>query len=318
MVLRRLTGLVTGLLLAIHTPAIASPEAQKAGEALLIPFEPPLGESVRYRWETSEEKDGRTKMSWSVDDYRFEEVKDGYRLVKHVSSGSNDEDPAKQEFSRRLEELTKLPFVLRLNEDAEIVELERSDEYWTKIIEALRAGLSKLEPKRPGQDKMIDAVVGLFEDMPGETRLAKLTEPIQPIVEFAWTETSVGQPIIAAIDTTSPLGPVKQEVAVTLTRVSDGFAHLTIRTSIPTAELKKLTASMFNRLNNGALKPDEIAKIKAQLDQAKNFDAVTVADYKVSIEDGMLESFHSTLNVSSGEGDKVERRSKTLSVKRVN
>lgn len=318
MMLRLLGAVLAGLLIAANASANVTPEVKSAGETVLIPFDPPLGGTLRYRWETAEQKDGETRMSWSVDSYRFEEAKDGYRLmVEPVSSGSNEKDRAKLAFSKQLEELTKLPFVLRLNDNAEIVELERGDEYWAKIIQALRDVLTRLDSKRPGHGKMIEAIVGLYEKMPAEARLAKLTEPIQPLVEFAGIETSLGKPIIAAIETSSPLGPVKREVAITLTRISDGFAHLTIRSSIPTAELKKLTASMFDRLNNGALKPEEIAKVKAQLALAKDFKAETVADYKISTEDGMLESFHSTQTVTMAEGEKQERRIKTLSVKRL-
>lgn len=319
MVLRVAGTLLVSLLLAAGASANAAPQSQSPGETIVIPFEPPLDQSVRYRSETSEQKDGRTKMSWSVESYRFEETKGGYRLsVEPVSSGSNEHDPVKLEFMKRLEELTKQPFVLRLNEDADIVELERGDEYWSKIIRALREAFSEMKPRRPEQEKLVEALVGLYENMPPETRLAKLTESIQPLVDFAWTETSIGKPIVTAVETASPLGPVKQEVAITLTKVSDGFAYLTIRSGIPSAELKKLTAAMFDKLNNGALKPEDVAKAKAHLNAAKDFNAETVADYKISTDDGMLESFYSTRAVTARtEGDRLERKTKTLSIKRI-
>lgn len=314
--MRFLTALVAGLLVA-WAPAGASPQAQAGGETVLIPFEPPVDTTLRYRWEQSELKDGKLQTSWSVDDYQFEEATDGYRLVvTPVSSGSNETNPAKLELQKKLEELTDLPFVLRLNKDADIVELERAEEYWSKIIAALRDGLARLEPKRPGHDKMVDAVMGMFTDMSDETRLAKLTEPIQPLVDFAWTETSIGKPLLTSVKSTSPLGPVQQHVAITLQRVSDGFAYLTIRSSIPSSEMKKLTAALFDRLNNGALEPEDVAKARAQLAAAENFKAETVADYKIAIEDGMLESFHSTHTVTAISKGKPESRTKTMSVKR--
>lgn len=253
-----------------------------------------------------------------MDDFRFEETKDGYKLrVEPVSFGTNEDNPVKREFLKKLEELTKLPFVLRLNEDAEITELEGSDEYWSKITDALRSGLATLEPKPAGHGKMIEAVVGLYTDMPAEVRLAKLTESVQPLVEFAWTETTVGKPVLTDIEGMSPLGPVRQEVAITLNRVSDGFAHFTIRSSIPKAEMKKLTAAMLDRLNNGALKPEEVAKAKAELAAVKDFNAETVAQYKVGLEDGMLETFHATQTVTATENDKPKRRTKTRSLQRM-
>lgn len=299
-------------------PAHATPDAQKPGDSILIPFEPPFGEKLRYRWETTESRRGKTDMSWSVDDYRFEEAEGGYRLtVEPVSSGSNEDDPLMLELQKRLAELTKLPFVLRLSEDAEIVELERSDEYWNKIIAALTGALKTMEPKRPGHDKMVEAVIGLYRDMTPETRLAKLTEPIQPLVEFGWTEPSLAEPIQTELETSSPLGTIKQKVSITLTKIEDGLAHLTIRSSVPTDELKKLTTAMFERLNNGALTPDQVSTMKAQMAAARDFSVESVASYKVSTEDGMLESFQATQTITMTEKDQPERRVKTLSMKRV-
>ena len=64
-------------------------------------------------------------------------------------------------------------------------ELERGKEYWAKITQALRDGLSGLDSKRPGHGKMVEAIVGLFENMPAEAWLAKLTEPIRPLLNLA-------------------------------------------------------------------------------------------------------------------------------------
>lgn len=315
--LHTVKALFVGLLLAV-APVQAAPEGQHDDESIIIPFDPPLGESLRYRWEQADKKDGETTLSWSIDSYRFDESEGGYRLtVEPVSSGSNEKDPAMLELAKKLDELTKLPFVLRLNDDAKIVELERGDEYWDKIIAALTDVLATMELKRPGQDKMIEAIIGLYKSMPAETRLAKLTEPIQPLVEFAWTEPTIGEPILTTTETNSPLGLVKQNVAITLTKVSDGFAHVTIRSSISAAELKKLTSAMFDRLNNGALSAEEISKVKSQLAALENFGAETVSDYKISTEDGMLESFLSTQTISVTVDEKRDQRVKTLSVTRV-
>jgi hypothetical protein len=318
MVRRFFGGVVAGLLLATGATASVTPQAQVSGETVLIPFDPPLDQNLRYRWEQTEQKEGRTEISWSIDSYRFEEADDGYRLiVEPVSYGSNEDDPLKLELARKLQELSKLPFVLRLNEDAEIVGLEGEDEYWSKIIGALREVLSTIEPKRAEHDKVIESIVGLYADMPAETRLAKLTEPVQPLVEFAWAETSIGVPIMGTVETMSPFGPVKQEFTITLTKVSDGLASLTIRSTIPKQEMKKMTAALFDRLNNGALQPEQIAKMKSELAAAEHFNATTVAEYEISTEDGMLETFHSTQTITVSEDDKPQRKVKTLSVKRV-
>lgn len=73
-------------------PAPAAPSAQIA----VIPFDPPLDAPLRYRWEKAVQRDGKTRMSWAVSDFRFEEQGDGFRLtVSPVGSGSNETDPAR-------------------------------------------------------------------------------------------------------------------------------------------------------------------------------------------------------------------------------
>lgn len=102
-----------------------------------------------------------------------------------------------------------------------------------------------------------------------------------------------------------------------LTDVSDGLAHLAVRTSIPRSELEKATGALFEKFRSGALKPEEVAKAKAALPALKDFKSETVADYYISIEDGMLKSFQSTQTISVNEGEKTEVQVKTLSMRRV-
>lgn len=290
-----------------------------AGETILIPFDPPIGQDLSYRWEKSDQKDGVTTISWSVDRYRFEESKGGYRLfVEPVSSGSNEKDPKKIELMKKLEELTKQQFVLRLNDEARIAELENADEYWRKITQALREVLSAGKVDATGA-KVIESVVRLFENMPAEVRLAQLTESVQPLVEFAYTETTLGKPIKASLDTQSPFGgTIKQDVVVSLTKVADGTAHLTIRSNVPRSELEKLSQAFIARLGSGIIKEGDAAKAKAAIAAMKDFKSETVADYKISIADGMLETFKSTQTTTfSGEGKGTTTRVKTVSLTRV-
>ena len=303
---------------AIAAPALAVPQTRVAEAAAAIPFDPPLGESVSYRWERTDEKDGKADISWAVHEFRFEEVADGYRVtVEPVSSGTNENDPVKQRVIKRLNELTKRPFVLRLNHDAEIMELEHSDEYWARIIEALRDGLSEGMPE-PGGAEAIKMVTDMFERMSPDARLAQLTENIQPILEFAMTESSVGDPISVQVDTPSLFGgTLKQDVVISLTKVQDGFAYLTNRSSIPREELEKLTAAVVELAKAAAPGKLESSKAQAQLAALKEFKSETVSDYKVALDDGLLETFQSRRTISVIEADKPLRRVTSTTLSRV-
>lgn len=310
----------TLLLLPAAASAITVPTTEAAGETVAIPFDPPIDENVRYRWEIVDEREGSTTMSWSINSYSFEGIEDGYRLtVTPVSSGSNEKDALKLSAMKRLAELTKRPFVLRLNESAEIVELVRSDEYWADIFKAVSASLSEdksIESQK--QARAIRSVMALLEGMPAEAKLAKLTESIQPVVEFAFTEMTRGEPIHATIDTTSPFGgTLKQNIVISLTAVRDGFAHLTIRYDVPREELEKLTRALLDGVGKEALSASEREKIKASIATLKDFKSETVADYKIWLEDGMLENFQSTQRITVREGDRPKVRVKTQSLKRL-
>lgn len=319
--LRLLQGMCGLLLVALASGVNASPKAQPVGETISIPFDPPLGESLSYRWEQIVQSAGATSVSAWVGTYRFEEDDKGHRLfIKPISYDSNEKDPKKLELAKKIEGLTKQPFVLRLNEDAQIVEMEHGEKYWTKIIKALREVLSARDAKLDAaQEKAVEAVVGMFEKMPVGARLAKLTESAQPLVEFAYAQASVRQPIKAALDTPSPFGgTIKQDVVVSLTKVHDGFAHLTVRSTVPRAELEKMAASMLDKLGNGGLRANDLAKARSALAGMKDFKSDTVADYKISLESGMLEAFSATQTIVTAAGDKVDKRVKTISLTRVN
>jgi hypothetical protein len=222
-----------------------------------------------------------------------------------------------KEAEKELEELTKRPFVLRLDRDAEIISLENADEYWTKIIQTLRDVLSKGK-QTPQTARAIGSVVSMFEQMPPEVRLAKLTESIQPMFEFANMQISAAEPIHEQIETASPFGgTIKQDVIINLTNVEDGLAYVTVRMTVPRAELEKLSKALFDKLSNGAFNAEQVAKAKDAISGLKDFKSETVAEYRVRIKNGMLESFKSAQTISANAGKESEVRVKTRSLRRI-
>lgn len=316
--LRNLLALAAAASLALPGVAFATPKAQAVGVTATIPFDPPLGEKINYRSELSDTKDGKTVMRWSMDSFRFDKGENGYRLsVEHIAHGSNETDLRKQTAMAELEKLTKRPFVLRIDEEGSIVGLENGDEYWAAILRAMRTALSDGKPS-PEFKKIIEAVVSMFESMPPEVRLAQLTQDVQPLVEFANTQTTVGKPIHQQIETTSPFGgTLKQNVVISLTGVTDGVAKITIRSSVPKEELQKVTKAFLAKFAGSALKPGDVEKANAAIEAFKNFKSEAIADYALRIDDGQLESFHSIQNITIADEGKTSVRTKARSIKRV-
>lgn len=304
----------------VMQPAIAAPtvpaETPQQLQTVQIPFDPPLDAALRYRWEKTVQKDGETDMAWSVSDFLFEEAENGYRLtVTPVSSGSNETDPAKLAFLKRLEDLTRRPFVLRLDENGSIEELEDADFYWSTIFRVMREELGKNDGK-PLDEKgkqLLEDVIRTFEGIPAENRLALLTEEVQPMLEFGNVEIDSGEPIAATVETPSPFGGVlNRDLTISLKGVERGIASLSLRSSISREELAKLMQGMLAKFET--LPEEKRAEAMEAVAAFKNFRHETAADYDVSVEDGVLTRFRSveTVEVSDKSGSTRKVTTQTL------
>ena len=312
----RTLGFLAATVLFAAAPATAAPEA--SAQTATIMFDPPVGKPLTYRWEKSVRNEGQaTTTAWTVDEYRFEADGDGYRLtVKPVSHGAPETPPETAALMKELTALTRVPFVLRVNEDAEIVALDRSDELWAGIFKAMRASIGN---KAPGtaEAKGIEAVISPFENMPPEARLAKLTESVQPLIEFAATETTVGEPITVKAAAASPFGAVERDVTISLNRVAGGIAYITVRASLPQAEFQKLMRSVLDGLAKDAMSAADLAKAKAEIGNLKAYRHESQADYEVSISDGILQRFSSTETIEIAAGKDSKQRVTKTSITRL-
>jgi hypothetical protein len=310
--------MVGALLMLITTPLLAVPNTEAGVETAVIPFDPPLGESLRYRSERSLQKDGKTKLIWDINDYSFQETDDGYSLtVTPVSGGSNETDPEAIAFMKLLADLSRIPYVVRINGEAEIVGLDSGDEFWSKLTSALKSALGE-KAKRPEQTKALQGVISLYENMPAENRLALLTEPVSPLISMSLTETAIGKPVVASIETESPFGgTLKRQVTISLTRVDGDFAYLTARTTTPGAEVEKLTMKLLNRMGVNFNGPEKAKERDAAIATLRAMKVETVSYYKIALADGMLETFQSTETVDAIVDGKQVGRVKTHALTRL-
>jgi hypothetical protein len=297
--------------LALPTQAATSPNISKLEQpqTASIPFGPPIDKPLRYRWEKSVQKDGGTRSSWTVSEYRFTRAGKGFELrVTPIDEGTNETDPAMLAAYKRLEQLISRPFVLQLGADGAIEGMKDQDHYWSAIISILKQALDSRAGEKSNEASFRAAanrVVQLFETMPAETRLNLLTESVQPLLEFGETETSVGEPLTASLDTPSPFGgSLKRDVNIRLERVEGGKAHLVIGSSVPHAELQKLANGVVAKVLPGK----DGAEITRGLAALQEYRHDTVANYVVSVGDGMLESYSSVETIQAEDKGRTERR----------
>lgn len=165
----------------------------------------------------------------------------------------------------------------------------------------------------PAFQEVIKAVMNLYEKMPAATRLALLTESVQPILEFGATETQVGKPIATTIEGASPFGgTLKHDIAINLKKVVGQIAYLTMHSTVPRSELEALTAKFADSLR--ILPSAKQIEMKTGLASLRNFRHETSADYEVSLDDGILESFSSTETIVVSAKDKIDQRVTTRSL----
>lgn len=292
----------------------------EAAQTADIPFDPPLDAPLRFRWEKSVKRDGKTRMSWAVSEFRFEQRGQGFRLiVTPVSAGSSEQDPERLALEKRLEKLINHPFVLHLDASGSIEQLEGSDRYWATIFTVLRSELTRpgTKPDFPAFDEALESVLGMYEKMPAEARLALLTESIQPALEFGDTRTESGKPIVTVIEVVSPFGgTLKRNVAISLAKVVDQHAYLTVQSTVPRSELDALAKNMMAMLVK--LPAEQQAEMKRGMASLESFRHETDARYQVSIEDGMLSKFLSTETIEVSDKGKKTLRITTRSLDRVN
>ena len=309
---------------AMGFPACAAPGTvpakSEAETPLYVPFDPPVGQPIRYRWEKHQSKDGVPRISWRSADYVFAPREGGYRLtVTQVDSGSNASDPAIVAAEKKLAYLTDRPTRFLLDETGAVIEVEDVDAYWTAIIEAVEEALGAREGAKAlteEERKRLAEFVKLMRDISPAVRIGLLTESVQPATEFAETEMTPGETVQADTEDQSPFGgPIKRRASIQLKGLKDGIATYSIHLTVPPEELAKATTALIARLSAGE-KPEELERAKAELAGMK-LRHETTSRYEVDASTGLTIVFESTEIVKATGADGDNERITARSLRRI-
>lgn len=300
-------------------PERARPAAQAAATAA-IPFDPPLGEPLFYRTAKTVQKDGKSRMTWSTSSYVFAETDDGYAVtITPLDQGSSEDSPLVKSIEKKLADLTGKPYTVLVSDEGVVTGMAEEAMYWTRIFDAMEAAIKEpgvgTAPVTPETAAALAKMLKLFRDMPASTRLGLLTEDVQPLVEFAATETTMGKPINASVASASPFGgTISRDMSVDLAAVDADTATLTVYSSVPRAEveavLRKLVADFASPANAAATKTMGAAKLDA-------FAHETRARYRVALDTGLLQDFESLETVTAESGADKTRKVTSWTIKRV-
>lgn len=252
-----LTCFFAALLLTASPPVAAPLAAKERAAPVVIPFNPPLNQPVRYRISMTERGEGGDKELSSLEEMRFERVEGGYRVSVKSSDVKIVDKDLPEALQKQMRELAKIPYVLRISEDAKILELENSDVLWAQIIDLSERALgssaqekNESDEERAQRNAFMANYMQSFRDMKKEERLALLTQSLQTVFQFGQTEWK--KPVTTDVETATPFGTITQKIHIGLPTISGGTAIFNSRGVVPKKGmakfLKQLTANLTEEI----------------------------------------------------------------------
>lgn len=284
---------------------------------LVIPFSPPTDRSLRYRWQEVEEKDGKSERSWHIYDAKFSKSSNGFELtITPIDNGDDgDKSESRKAIEKRLEDLSRKPYVVELEEDGSIRSIVDEDKYFREIVKAFEGAIA--DSKDEKDRKVLQFAMKLIQDLSAEAWHNLMLEDIQPLVEFAVADFEEAADILqfefeaeSVFNSKMPM-----EGTISVLGADDDVALFSIVSRLAPEGVKKATANLMEKLlpdqGTDASKSKMISAIAEM-----RFDHETRSEYLVSRRDGTLIEFTSSEKITVDADGKTERRTttKTLSL----
>lgn len=287
---------------ASATPTPAQPTTLQEERVVWIPFDPPIGQPLRYRIERVDDRNGTTRQSSDTVTFEFEEAQDGFRLIVTPISGIGPEleGPISEEFQA----LRSRPYTLILDASGQILGMEQEEEYWNTMIGYVEGLLTQRQTADTAP--ALQRFIQILRDMSPEVRLALLTDHVQPLISYADIDLTVGERLAAPVELPSLFGgTVETQVYATLERVDDGLAHISSHATFSREGLERATQNLFD-----SLQPNDERR-SAILEQVRNAEQISREfreAYQVSMVSGLTERYRSTDETDiRAEGERTRR-----------
>ena len=207
-----LFALIAAALAPIPSPADEpAPVPAPAAARIEIPFDPPLGEALRYRLSRIENRNGQPHAV-SLDMW-VTFARDGDAFVMTTRTEAPPGLPAIPSMAATMALLTR-PYSLRVSAAGEIVGLVDEAGYWAALDRAL-AELGRAMPDPAGR-RAAEAAIARIRALPRDELLALLSQNVSPILEFSATGMTPGETLRANDERQSVLGPISQETSATI------------------------------------------------------------------------------------------------------
>ena len=275
---------------------VAPAAAQEAGETVAIPFAPPVGQKLTYRLGRTISEDGAaTKRGETRLEVGFRRAGTGYVMDATILP---DNLPPEIAADPAFAALT-LPMSFRVNADGEITGIDDEAQYWAAFEQLVQ------KTEKPADAASRRAAVEALRKLPDENRLAMLSANVAPLLALSASEFPLGEALEGEQEGMTPVGPVPQQVRVTLERVASGRAHVTSVTTTSAAAFEAAMRAFIDRAKGAPL-------------GAGKFLSLELRDtYEVSMATGLVERQVSQTTAEMEVDGKRSRMVRTNTVERL-
>lgn len=279
-----LLALVAAIAQPASPPATAPVQAEAAARTVAIPFNPPLGEPLRYRQTTEETRNGRP-VSTSLDlSVTFSRDPAGYVMTAayQLPEGMSPAHPAMAVLLR--------PLALRVSDGGEIVGMVDEAGYWAGL-DTVVDGLARNVAGDAAAAEGLRGFIASMRSMPEDARLALIARNLSPLIEYSAIEMRLNEVLEGSIEGLSAVGPVVQEVRTTLVEASNEEARVQATYRLAPGQLEAMMRNLQARFGR-APDPRDAAFAAMNVERRDTF--------RISLRTGLTEE-HEAVTIASGD-----------------
>jgi hypothetical protein len=274
----------------------AAPAAALPADSVIIPFNPPVGQKLLYRYSPA----GRGRIAPQIDMIvEFRKAGDGafvMTVTYLLPPGAAQSDPTIAVF--------EWPLSFRVSSKGEIVGIEDEAAYWARLKDVV--GKMSARDKDPGGKAIMDEMLGRLKALPDADRLRMMTSKIEPLLAYSATAYVLGRTAEAQSEEQTALGLVTPTVRQTLVKAENGIAFFVTVSSAPAAQLEAMMAELGRSAPAGKPRPT-LRILRNEIRRDAEVDAAT----------GLTRRVRETRTMSGEEAGKPRTATSTTTLERI-
>lgn len=311
--------LAASLSAAPQGPAAPAPAASRPAAAVAIPFDPPLGQTLRYRMTRTVAKQSGT-VEVRVDyEIGFSRHGEGFQMdVRTVNFTYAPMAPEVMDRIRPLLLETLPPFSVRLDAQGRLLLLNDAAGYLERMFATFERQARELGV---ADHSLFRLLSGLARDMTAEQSLNALTMYIAPALEFAAMRLVVGEALASEVDAPALIGPgtFRQHMTILPQRIEGDLLHIRVNNMVPPEESRRALLGAIDAVpvtGEGRNTAELRARTRAQV-SAMELTRSSEEDYAVETGTGLTRRYRSVEHTVVRSAQTVATQTDTRVLERI-